>query len=104
LDPNLKLDILSIVREFTNLDSVAYVLSVIKLLKQSVFKCFALLWDCSSLQITNILFSNELLKRPMILLILFSLAIEYLPNNLDITSVKNLFLPVPCSLMMINAV
>jgi hypothetical protein len=40
----------------------------------------------------------------MILFILFSLAIAYLPNNLDITSVKNLFLPVPCSPIMINAV
>jgi hypothetical protein len=52
---------------------------------------------------TNILFSNELLKRPMILFILFSFAIAYLPNNLDITSVKNLFLQVPCSPMIINA-
>jgi hypothetical protein len=35
---------------------------------------------------------------------LFSLEIAYLPNNLDITSVKNLFLPVPCSPIMRNAV
>jgi hypothetical protein len=40
----------------------------------------------------------------MLLLILFSLAIAYLPNNFDITSVKILFLPVSCSPMMINAV
>jgi hypothetical protein len=38
------------------------------------------------------------------LFILFSLAIAYLPNNLNITSVKNLFLPVPCSPMIIIAV
>jgi hypothetical protein len=50
---------------------------------------------------TNILFSNELLNLPIIL---FSFAIAYLPNNLDITSVKKLFLPVPCSPMIINAV
>jgi hypothetical protein len=53
---------------------------------------------------TNILFSNELLNLPMILLILFSLSIEYLPNKFDIISVKNLFLPVLCSPIMINAV
>jgi hypothetical protein len=53
---------------------------------------------------TNILFSNELLNLPIILLILFSFAIAYLPNNLDITSVENLFLLVRCSPMMINAV
>jgi hypothetical protein len=53
---------------------------------------------------TNILFSNELLKRPMILLILFSLAIANLPNNLNIPSVKNLFLQVPYSPMIINAI
>jgi hypothetical protein len=40
----------------------------------------------------------------MILLILISFAISYLPNNFDITSVKNFFLPEPCSPMMINAV
>jgi hypothetical protein len=53
---------------------------------------------------TNFLFSNELLNLPILLLILFSLAIEYIPNNLDITSVKNLVLPVPCSPMIIKAV
>jgi hypothetical protein len=53
---------------------------------------------------TNILFSKDLLNLPMILLLLFSLAIEYLPNNFDITSVKNLVLPVPFSPMSINAV
>jgi hypothetical protein len=35
---------------------------------------------------------------------LFSLTIAYLPNNLDIISVKNGFLPVPCSPMVIYAV
>jgi hypothetical protein len=53
---------------------------------------------------TNILFSNELINLPMMLLILFALAIAYLPNNFDITSVKNLFLLVPCYTMIINAV
>jgi hypothetical protein len=38
------------------------------------------------------------------LLILFSLAIAYPPNKLDKLSVKNLFLPIPCFPMIINAV
>jgi hypothetical protein len=38
------------------------------------------------------------------ILLLFSLAIAYLPKNFDISSVKNLFLPVPSSPIMINAV
>jgi hypothetical protein len=45
LETNIKLDTFSIDREFTNLDSIVQVLSVIKLFKQSVFKCFALSSD-----------------------------------------------------------
>jgi hypothetical protein len=45
LETNIKLDILSIVREFTNLYSIVQVLSIIKLFKQSVFKCYALSRD-----------------------------------------------------------
>jgi hypothetical protein len=52
----------------------------------------------------RILFSIMILNLPIILLILFSFEIQYFPNNFDITSVKNLFLPVPCSPIMINAV
>jgi hypothetical protein len=80
------------------------VLSVIKLFKQSVFKCFVLSRDWSSLQITNILFSKDLLNHPMILFKFFSWKIRYLLNNFAITSAKNLFLLVPCYPMIINAV
>jgi hypothetical protein len=40
----------------------------------------------------------------MILLMLFSIEIEYGPNNLKITSGKKLFLPISCSPMITCAV